>query len=74
MLTEQLAGAIGILYALELNADILQINLITTVGMIMGISLEIPFGMLPDRLGRKPMLIWSRTIIIAGTLIRLLAT
>lgn len=74
MMTEQMGGAIGILYALELQADILQINLITTVGMVMGISLEIPFGMLSDRLGRKPMLLWSRTIVIAGTLIRLLAT
>ncbi|MCJ7770086.1 hypothetical protein MUP37_00760, partial [Candidatus Bathyarchaeota archaeon] len=39
MLTEQMAGAIGILYALELNADILQINLITTVGLGMVIDL-----------------------------------
>jgi MFS family permease len=74
MITDQMANAIAILFALELNADILQINLITTVGMVMGIMLEVPFGMLSDRLGRKPMLIWSRTIVIFGTLIRVFAT
>lgn len=74
MITDQITGAISILFALELNADILQINLITTVGMVMGIMLEVPFGMLSDRMGRKPMLIWSRTIVIFGTLIRVFAT
>jgi MFS family permease len=74
MITDQMANAIAIIFALELNADILQINLITTVGMVMGIMLEVPFGMLSDRLGRKPMLIWSRTIVIFGTLIRVFAT
>jgi MFS family permease len=74
MITDTMTFAISILFALELNADILQINLITTIGMVMGIMLEVPFGMLSDRLGRKPMLIWSRTIVIFGTLINVLAT
>ena len=74
MITDTMTFAISILFALELNADILQINLITTVGMVMGIMLEVPFGMLSDRLGRKPMLIWSRTIVIFGTLINVFAT
>jgi len=74
MITDTMTFAINILFALELNADILQINLITTVGMVMGIMLEVPFGMLSDRLGRKPMLIWSRTIVIFGTLIHVFAT
>ena len=73
MITDTMTFAISILFALELNADILQINLITTIGMVMGIMLEVPFGMLSDRLGRKPMLIWSRTIVIFGTLINVFA-
>jgi MFS family permease len=72
--TAMMTWAIGVLYALDLGADILQVNLITTIWSVMGIVLLIPFGILSDRLGRKPMLLYPRVINLAATLIRVLAT
>jgi MFS family permease len=66
--------SISIIYALELGADILEINLITTIRSTMGILLLVPFGVLSDRLGRKPMVLYSRAIFTIGTLIRAFAT
>jgi len=74
MITQSMVGAIGVLYALELGADILQVNLITTISGAMGIFMMVPFGFLSDRFGRKPMLIIPRIIMLAGTLIQVLAT
>jgi MFS family permease len=66
--------SISIIYALELGADILEINLITTIRSTMGILLLVPFGILSDRLGRRPMVLYSRAIFTVGTLIRAFAT
>ncbi|MFB0522694.1 MAG: MFS transporter [Candidatus Bathyarchaeia archaeon] len=74
MTTASMTGAIAVLYALDLGANILQINLITTIRSTMGILLLVPFGILSDRLGRKPMILFSRAIMTLGTLIRTLAT
>ena len=65
--------SISILYALELGADILQINLITTIRSTMSIFLVVPFGILSDRLGRKPMILYPRIIMLLGTVIRAFA-
>jgi MFS family permease len=67
-------GPIAVLYALDLGANILQINLITAIRSTMGILLLVPFGILSDRLGRKPMILFSRAVITLGTLIRAFAT
>lgn len=65
--------AVGVLYALDLGADIFQVNLITTIWSTMGIVLLVPFGILSDRLGRRPMLLYPRIVQILATLIRALA-
>jgi MFS family permease len=65
--------SISILYALELGADILQINLITTIRSTMSIFLVVPFGILSDRFGRKPMILYPRIIMLLGTVIRAVA-
>jgi len=65
--------SISILYALELGADILQINLITTIRSTMSIFLVVPFGILSDRFGRKPMILYPRIIMVLGTIIRAVA-
>lgn len=67
-------GTISILYALELGANILQINLITNISGTMAIFLEIPFGILSDRLGRKRMLLYSNILLIMGSVLRIFAT
>jgi MFS family permease len=66
--------AVSILYALELGADILQINLITTIQSTMSIFLVVPFGILSDRFGRRPMVLYPRVIMLLGTLIRAFAS
>ncbi len=68
------SGTVSILFALELGADIFQINLITTIRSSMQILLQVPFGILSDRYGRKPMLIRSNLMQILGTLIYVFAT
>jgi MFS family permease len=72
-ITASMTWAIGVLYALDLGADILQVNLITTIWSTMGIVLLVPFGILSDRLGRRPMLLYPRMVQILATLIRAFA-
>jgi len=74
MITGSMVGAISILYALELGADIFQVNLITTIRTTMGIVLLVPFGILSDRFGRRPMVLISRLLVVLVTLARAFAT
>lgn len=73
-LTGSMVWSISIIYALELGADILQVNIITTIRSTMGILLLVPFGILSDRLGRRPMILYSRGILFVGTMFRAFAT
>jgi MFS family permease len=63
-----------VLYALDLGADVLQINLITTVWSAMGILVLVPFGLMLDRFCRRPMSLYPRALALIGTLIRAFAT
>lgn len=74
MISGSMNGAIMILYALNLGANVFQVNLITTIQSTMAILLMVPFGILSDRFGRKPMVIYPRIITIMGTVIRVFAT
>jgi MFS family permease len=68
-----MSNSIAVLFALDLGATILQVNLINTVRSTMAILLMIPFGILSDRYGRKPMILYPRAIMFIGTLIRVFA-
>ncbi len=72
--TGSMVWAISVLYALDLGASILQVNLITSIQSTMGILLLVPFGILSDRRGRRPMLLYPRVIGFLGILIRAFAT
>jgi len=74
MIIGSMVWAIAVLYALDLGANIFQVNLITTIQSTMGIILMVPFGILSDRFGRRPMLLYSRMLIIIGILISAFAT
>ena len=74
LLSNSLTSSIFILYAIELKADILTINLTTTIAGAMAIFLRLPFGVLSDKYGRKPMLVYSNAVVIVGTFVRLIAT
>jgi len=69
-----MSNSIAILFAMDLGASIFQINLISTVRSTMSILLLVPFGILSDRYGRKPMIVYPRAIMLIGTLIRAFAT
>ena len=69
-----MSNSVSILFALDLGANIFQINLINTVRSTMSILLLIPFGILSDRYGRKPMILYPRAIMLLGTIIRAFAT
>jgi len=71
--TGSMVWAIGVLYALDLGASILQVNLITSIQSTMGILLLVPFGILSDHFGRRPMLLYPRIIGFIGILIRAFA-
>ncbi len=74
MTTASMTGAISVVYALDLGASITQVNLISTIRSTMGILLLVPFGILSDRYGRRPMLLYPRVLAFLGILVRALAT
>lgn len=74
MLVSSMAWSISIVYALELGANIYQVNLLRSIRTLMGIVLLVPIGVLSDRFGRKAMVIYSRLITFLGVLIRAFAT
>ncbi len=73
-ITMSMTGSIGVLYALDLGADVLLVNLITSIQSTMTILLEVPFGILSDRIGRKRMLVTPRILSLMGTIVRAFAT
>ncbi len=74
MILGTMTGAIGILFILDLGATIYEINLITTLSSAMGILIIVPFGMLSDRLGRRPTVLYPRIITLVGISIYAFAT
>jgi MFS family permease len=66
--------SIAVIYALDLGANIFQVNLITTIWSTMSIVILLPFGILSDRMGRRPMLLYPRVMMLLGTLIRAVAS
>jgi MFS family permease len=73
-ITASMTWSIAVPYALDLGATIVQVNLISIIWNTMSILLLIPFGVLSDRFGRKPMLLYPRIVMLIGTMIRAFAT
>ena len=74
MILGTMTGAISILFILDLGATVFEINLITTISSAMGILIIVPFGMLSDRLGRRPTVLYPRIITLFGIFIYAIAT
>ena len=66
--------SIAVLYVFELGGSISEVNLISTIRSAMGILLIVPFGILSDRFGRKPMVLYPRLIQFVGVIIYAFAT
>jgi len=74
MVASSMQSAVFILYILELGGGVFEVNLISTISGIMGILFIVPFGILSDRFGRRPMLLFSQAIQAAGAIIYTVAT
>jgi MFS family permease len=74
MILGTMTGAISILFILELGGTVFEINLIMTISSAMGILIIVPFGMLSDRLGRRPTVLYPRIITLIGISIYAFAT
>jgi len=74
MLLENMSAAISVLYILELGGDVFEVNLILTIRSTMGILFIVPFGILSDRLGRKPMVLYPSIIRLLGIAVYAFAT
>jgi len=61
--------SIAVLYVFELGGSTFEVNLISTVRSSMGILLIVPFGILSDRFGRKPMVLYPRIIQFVGIVV-----
>lgn len=66
--------SIGVLYVLELGGGVFEVNLIGLISSIIGLILLVPFGIITDRFGRRPMLLYSGIIALLGITIRAFAT
>ncbi len=66
--------SIGVLYVLELGGGVFEVNLIGLISSIIGLILLVPFGIITDRFGRRPMLLYSGGIAFLGITIRAFAT
>jgi hypothetical protein len=55
-----MSQSVNIPYILGLGGGVLEVNLITTIQTSIGMILLVPFGMLSNRLVRKPMLLRAR--------------
>ncbi len=74
VLLGSMTSSIAILYVFELGGSTFEINLISTVRSSMGILLIVPFGILSDRFGRKPMVLYPRLIQFLGVVVYAFAT
>jgi MFS family permease len=54
----QIASAVLVLFALELNASLVEVASISLISGILNAILHIPFGILGDKYGRKPQILY----------------
>ncbi len=74
MLVSSMVWSISIVYALALGANVYQVNILRSIRTLMGLFLLVPIGMLSDILGRKTIVIYSRSVTFFGVLIRAFAS
>lgn len=65
---QYMASAITVAYVIGIGGGVFEVNLITTIQSSIGVFFLVPFGMLSDRIGRKPMLLIPVSIQLIGFL------
>lgn len=74
VLAGQLANAVLVLFALELDATLVEIASISTITGLLNALLHIPFGILGDRYGRKLQILYPAIARTLANLARSTAT
>lgn len=70
MISVNLTNSALVLFALDLDASIIDINLIRIVTIILPLILQLPFGVISDRMGRKPLIIIQQLSSLSSALLR----
>ena len=74
MLSMFMTNSVHTLFALELGATITELSLIGMFGGVISMIIQIPFGILSDRTGRKPMLIYTELVTVISVIMQSLST
>jgi MFS family permease len=73
MVSVNLTNSAIILFALDLDASIIEINIIKIATIIIPLILQIPFGIISDKLGRKSLILLQQITFLSTAIIRSLA-
>jgi len=69
-----MVNSVLVLFALDVGSTLTEVGLMRSIGGAMGIALNVPFGILSDKYGRKSMLLLAQTMMAIGDAIRCFAT
>ncbi len=68
-----MVNSVLVLFALDVGSTLTEVGLMRSIGGAMGIILNVPFGILSDKYGRKSMLFLAQTMMALGDAIRCFA-
>jgi len=68
-----MVNSVLVLFALDVGSTLTEVGLMRSIGGAMGIALNVPFGILSDKYGRKSMLLLAQTMMALGDAIRCIA-
>ena len=74
VLSRQIANAVLVLFALELNASLVEVASISMISGTLNAILHIPFGILGDKYGRKLQILYPAIVGILANIVRGLST
>jgi MFS family permease len=73
MISVTLTSSALVLFALDLDATIVDINLIRVVTIVIPLLLQLPMGVVSDRLGRRPLILVSQFTSLLSVVVRSLS-
>jgi len=74
VLSRQIANAVLVLFALELNASLVEVASISLISGTLNAILHIPFGILGDKYGRKLQILYQAIALMLANIARGLST
>ncbi len=73
MISVTLTSSALVLFALDLDATIVDINLIRVVTIVIPLLLQLPMGVVSDRLGRRPLILMNQFTSLLSVAVRSLS-